>query len=77
MQKILIASDHAGFELKQELIPFLRDMGYEVQDYGAHDFDAEDDYPDFVVPLARKISQSGGIEQGIIIGGSGQGEAMQ
>ncbi len=76
MQTILIAADHAGFELKQELIPFLRDMGYEVKDFGAHEFNADDDYPDSMIPLAREISESGGVKQGIIIGGSGQGEAI-
>jgi len=76
MQTILIAADHAGFELKQELIPFLRDMGYEVKDFGANSFDAEDDYPDFMIPLAMEISESGGTKQGIMIGGSGQGEAI-
>lgn len=76
MQKILIAADHAGFELKQSLMPFLRDMGYEVTDFGANEFNGEDDYPDFVAPLAREISESGGVKQGIIIGGSGQGEAI-
>jgi len=76
MQTILIASDHAGFELKQELIPFLRDMNYEVKDFGTNEFNAEDDYPDFIAPLAREVSESGGIKQGIIIGGSGQGEAI-
>ncbi len=76
MQTILIASDHAGFELKQELIPFLRDLGFEVKDFGAHAFNAEDDYPDFIIPLAKEISESDGVKQGIIIGGSGQGEAI-
>jgi len=76
MQTILIASDHAGFELKQELIPFLRDLGYETQDFGAHEFNADDDYPDFIIPLAKEISNSDGVKQGIIIGGSGQGEAI-
>ncbi len=76
MPTILIASDHAGFELKQELVPFLRDLGHEVKDFGSHEFDAEDDYPDFIVPLAREISESGGMKTGIVIGGSGQGEAM-
>lgn len=76
MQKIFIAADHAGFQIKQELMPFLRDLGYEVQDFGAFEFNAEDDYPDFIVPLARDISASGGSQKGIIIGGSGQGEAM-
>lgn len=76
MQTILIASDHAGFELKQALVPYLRDMDYEVKDFGASIFDAEDDYSDFMAPLAREISESGGAKQGIIIGGSGQGEAI-
>ncbi len=76
MKKILIAADHAGFELKNELMPFLRDLGYEVQDFGASEFDAEDDYTDFIVPLAREVSESKGEQMGIIIGGSGQGEAM-
>jgi ribose 5-phosphate isomerase B len=76
MKKILIASDHAGFELKNELMPFLRDLGYEVQDFGANIFDAEDDYPDFIAPLARAVSESGGEQKGIILGGSGQGEAI-
>lgn len=76
MKKIHIAADHAGFELKQALMPFLRDMGYEVKDFGAAEFNGEDDYPDFIAPLAREISQSGGVEQGIVIGGSGQGEAI-
>ena len=76
MEKIFIAADHAGFELKAELMPFLRDLGYEVKDFGAHEFNAEDDYPDFIIPLAREVSASGGKQKGIIIGGSGQGEAI-
>ncbi len=76
MKEILIAADHAGFELKQELIPFLRDMGYEVKDFGAHKFVEDDDYPDYIAPLAKEISESIGVKQGIVIGGSGQGEAI-
>ncbi len=79
MQQIFIASDHAGFELKQELVSFLRGMGYDVKDFGAHEFNADDDYPDFIAPLAREISQSalrGEDVKGIILGGSGQGEAI-
>ncbi len=76
MKNIFIASDHAGFELKNELLPFLRDLGYEPKDFGAYEFNADDDYPDFVVPLAKAVSESSGVEKGIIIGGSGQGEAM-
>ena len=76
MQTILIASDHAGFELKEQLTLFVRDMGYEVKDFGATEFNPDDDYPDFVAPLAREVSKSGGEAMGIIIGGSGQGEAI-
>lgn len=76
MKEILIASDHAGFELKEALTLFLRDLGYEVKDFGAHEFNAEDDYPDFIIPLAKEVSESGGTKQGIVIGGSGQGEAI-
>ncbi len=76
MKKIFIASDHAGFELKNELMTFLRDLGYEVKDFGAFEFNADDDYPDFIAPLAKAVSESGGTEKGIILGGSGQGEAM-
>lgn len=76
MQTILIASDHAGFELKEKLTIYLRDLGYGVKDFGATDYDSEDDYPDFVIPLAKEVSESGGLKQGIIMGGSGQGEAI-
>lgn len=76
METILIAADHAGFELKQTIILYLKDLGYEVKDFGANEFNADDDYPDFIIPLAKEISESGGVKQGIIIGGSGQGEAI-
>jgi ribose 5-phosphate isomerase B len=89
--QILIASDHAGFELKEKLKPFLKEMGYEVVDKGAFELNLEDDYPDFVIPLAETISANartyadktrtdaeGDKEKmlGIILGGSGQGEAI-
>lgn len=73
--KILLASDHAGFELKKKLVGFLAELGYEVSDLGPETFNAEDDYPDFIAPLAKKISENPKL-RGIIIGGSGQGEAM-
>lgn len=76
METILISADHAGFELKRELIPYMRDLGYAVRDLGAFEFDAEDDYPDFIAPLAKEVSESGGTKRGIVIGGSGQGEAI-
>jgi len=73
--KLYVGADHAGFELKEELVSFLRAEGYEVEDKGAHTFEALDDYPDFIRPVAEAVAQD---EQarGIILGGSGQGEAM-
>lgn len=73
--KIHIGADHAGFRLKETLVPYLVDLGYEVEDYGAFEYTEDDDYPDFVIPLAKAIAQSNE-DRGIIIGGSGEGEAM-
>lgn len=73
--KILIASDHAGFALKQSLTPFLIEMGYEVEDKGNTVLDENDDYPDFIAQVAREVSSNFGLK-GIVIGGSGQGEAI-
>ena len=74
---IYLASDHAGFELKQELIAYVRDeLGYAVHDHGAHTYDPEDDFTDFVAQTAREVSASPTTSLGIILGGSGQGEAM-
>ena len=73
--KIYIGSDHAGFELKEKLIPFLKELGHEVEDKGAYSFDPNDDYPDFVEPVAQEVSKNPDAK-GIVLGGSGQGEAM-
>lgn len=73
---IFICSDHAGFELKETLIQFLTDKGFEVVDKGAFDYDSTDDYPDFVKKVAEEISENPDTAKGIIIGGTGQGEAM-
>ena len=73
--KIYIASDHAGFELKKALIEHLKSKGFEVEDCGAHELDDADDYPDFIFPCAQKVG-SDPDSLGIVIGGSGQGEAM-
>ncbi len=75
MPKILIATDHAGFELKEKLVIFLESLGYEVKDFGAHSYNINDDYPDFIIPLAKEISEDSDL-RGIVIGGSGQGEAI-
>jgi len=73
--RIAIASDHAGFELKGKLVPFLQNLGHEVEDFGAHELDPTDDYPDFVAPAAKAVSD-GKADRGIVLGWSGQGEAM-
>ena len=75
--KIFIASDHAGFELKGKLISFLGGLGHEIVDKGAYEYKPEDDYPDFVAKAAADVSAAAasGV-RGIVIGGSGQGEAM-
>lgn len=73
--KIGIAADHGGFELKEHMKSFLRKKGYEVQDFGANVYDSTDDYPDFVVPLAREVA-NGNLKKGIAICGSGVGAAI-
>lgn len=74
--KIFFAGDHAGFELKQKLIEFVRLLGHEVEDLGPFSYDANDDYPDYVVPVAKAVGNDPERNRGVIIGGSGQGEAM-
>ncbi len=74
--KIFIASDHAGFELKQALIPFLENLGHEVTDCGAKVLNPEDDYPEFISQAALGVFEDIENARGIIIGGSGQGEAI-
>lgn len=74
-KKIYLASDHVGFELKEALIPYLKERGYEPEDLGPSMPDQNDDYPDTIMPLAIKIANEPEA-RGIAIGGSGQGEAM-
>ena len=73
--RIGIAADHGGFELKQLLTKALRDLGYEVMDFGASGLNPEDDYPDFVVPLAKAVSD-GKVDRGVAICGSGVGACV-
>ena len=73
--KIYIAADHAGFNLKNYLKKQLLADGYDIEDCGAFNFDPLDDYPDFIIPAAEKVANQSN-SRGIIIGGSGQGEAM-
>ncbi len=74
--KILLASDHAGFELKGKIAAYIQSLGYEVTDMGPHEFNPEDDYPDYIKPLAQKICDIPNAFFGFIFGGSGQGEAI-
>ncbi|MEY2664532.1 MAG: hypothetical protein RIT04_340 [Candidatus Parcubacteria bacterium] len=74
--KILIASDHAGFELKNILGIYLKEKGYDVEDMGADKLDSEDDYPKIMVPVATRVLADPQNVRAIIFGGSGNGEAM-
>ncbi|MBS0471089.1 MAG: RpiB/LacA/LacB family sugar-phosphate isomerase [Proteobacteria bacterium] len=78
--KVYFASDHAGFDVKNALVAFVRDdLGFEVEDCGAHVNDPQDDYPDIIAIAARKLSEdaaAGKDSRAIVAGGSGQGEAI-
>jgi len=73
--RIGIASDHGGFALKNEIAAKLRSSRHEVFDFGAHAVDLADDYPDFVIPLARTLA-AGEIERGVALYGSGVGASI-
>ncbi len=73
--RVGIATDHGGYGLKEELLARLRAAGHEVVDFGAYKLTPDDDYPDFVVPLAQAVS-AGQIERGIAVCGSGVGAAV-
>ena len=73
--KIHLATDHAGLELKNIIKEHLENQGHDVIDHGAHEYDALDDYPDFIFPCAKAVAADPE-SRGIILGGSGQGEAM-
>jgi ribose 5-phosphate isomerase B len=72
--KIAIGSDHAGFEYKQEIISMLEKLNYEVKDFGT-DSNEPVDYPLFIYPVSRAVA-FGDFERGIVLGGSGNGEAI-
>ncbi len=74
--QIYIASDHAGFELKNTLFEFIKSMGITIVDKGPFSLDTEDDYPDYVRLVAEEVLKDPQNTKGIILGGSGQGEAM-
>ena len=74
--KIFLGSDHAGFELKEYVKKYLLKSGMKVEDEGAHKLEPDDDYPDFIVPVAKKVAEDPDNSRGIIFGASGQGEAI-
>ena len=75
MLRVGIASDHGGFVLKVELTASLRVGGYEIEDYGAYELALDDDYPDFIIPLARAVA-AGRIDRGVALCGSGVGASV-
>lgn len=72
---IYLATDHAGLELKERIKEFLIKEGYKIKDFGANNLDPEDDYPDFIKQAAEAVSKDSE-SKAIILGGSGQGEAI-
>jgi ribose 5-phosphate isomerase B len=72
--KVGLAADHGGFEMKQQLAKLIV-AGHEVVDFGNKAYDANDDYPDFAIPLARAISR-GDVERGVLLCGSGVGASV-
>jgi ribose 5-phosphate isomerase B len=70
-----IATDHGGFRLKEDLLARLRAAGHDVVDFGASALNPDDDYPDFVIPLAEAVA-AGTLERGIAVCGSGVGASI-
>ena len=73
---IYLGSDHAGFAMKEEIRAYLAKHGFEVEDLGAFSLQEQDDYPDFILPVAKRVAEEPAVHRGIILGGSGQGEAI-
>jgi ribose 5-phosphate isomerase B len=75
LKPIGISADHGGFALKEQLIPLLKTIGYDVKDFGAYQLNEGDDYPDFVIPMAKAVAKEE-ISKGIAICGSGVGACI-
>jgi ribose 5-phosphate isomerase B len=73
--RVGICTDHGGFDLKEHLVTHVRAAGHEVVDFGAHSLEPADDYPDFVIPLARAVA-AGQVKRGIAVCGSGVGASV-
>lgn len=76
IKKIFLGTDHAGYKLKEYLKEFLKKEGYKVEDCGALTYDKEDDYPEFIHKAASRVAEDPINHRGIVMGGSGQGEAL-
>jgi ribose 5-phosphate isomerase B len=74
--KILLGTDHAGYELKNKIFAWLKGEGFDVEDMGAHVFDKDDDYPKILVPVAMRLVAASDETIAVVFGKSGQGEAM-
>ena len=74
--KIYLGGDHAGLQLKEKIKVVLIEWGHEIEDCGPFEYDNDDDYPDFVKPVAEAVAKDPENSRGILFGGSGQGEAM-
>ena len=74
--KIIIGSDHAGYELKERIKKYLSETDFNYEDLGPNVINPLDDYPDFVIPVAKKVAENLIENKGIVVGGSGQGEAI-
>lgn len=72
---VYLATDHAGFEIKNKVVEYLKSLGYETEDCGPFEFNKDDDYPDFISKAAKNVSENPE-SFGIVFGGSGQGEAI-
>jgi ribose 5-phosphate isomerase B len=76
IMKILLAADHAGFELKNKIFAFLKQEGFDVEDFGAQAFMPDDNYPEIMIPVAMRVLKDSENTKAIIFGKSGQGEAI-
>lgn len=74
--KVCLATDHAGFDLKEKVKFFLQQEGYEVEDFGANSFDKNDDYPDFISKVGEAVAMDPQNLRGIVFGKSGAGECI-
>lgn len=75
MFRIGVAADHGGFELKTKIVGSVKAAGYEVTDFGAYELITSDDYPDYVVPMAKAVA-GGEVSRGLAICGSGVGACV-